>query len=62
METIELTKVFATQVDRHGQPMRCGKTADYVTPDGTIVLGKVVTTYTESIFDAFVVGAKIALS
>mgnify|MGYP003130959695 FL=1 len=41
--------------------MRCGKTADYVTPDGTIVLGKIVTTYTESIFDSFVVGAKIAL-
>ena len=41
--------------------MRCGKTADYVAPDGTIVLGKIVTTYTESIFDSFVVGAKIAL-
>ena len=61
METVELTKVFAVNVDKHGQPMRCGKTADYVAPDGTIVLGKIVTTYTESIFDAFVVGAKIAL-
>ena len=61
METVELTKVFSTQVDRHGQAMRCGKTADYISPDGTIILGKIVSTYTESIFDAFVVGARIAL-
>ena len=62
METVELTKVFATQVDRHGQPMRCGKTADYISPEGIIILGKIVTTYTESVFESFVVGSNIALS
>tara|TARA_R110000765_G_scaffold11477_2_gene36229 strand:- start:45 stop:230 length:186 start_codon:yes stop_codon:yes gene_type:complete len=61
METVDLVFVFPTQVDKHGNAMRCGKTADYIDASGTIVLGKVVSTYTESIFDAFVVGAKIAL-
>ena len=46
METVDLVFVFPTQVDKHGNAMRCGKTADYIDASGTIVLGKVVSTYT----------------
>jgi len=60
MEDLVLAVVFKTVVDKNGTPMRCGKTADYRDASGRIHFGQTVTTYTESIFEHFVVGAKIA--
>ena len=53
---VQLASVFARTEDRHGVPMRVGKTAEYIEErDGTPVLvtGHLVTCYTESIFDSF---------
>ena len=61
MEKLTLATVFSTVIDKNGVAMRCGKTADYRDASGAIHFGKTVTTYTESIFEYFVVGCEVVL-
>lgn len=62
MENLILATVFSTVVDKNGQAMRCGKTADYIDGAGVMHLGAIITTYTEALFDKFIVGLEIAHS
>ena len=60
MENLVLAIVFNTTIDKNGQAMRCGKTADYFDSAGVFQRGIPITTYTEACFDKFVVGLEIA--
>ena len=60
MENLVLATVFSTVVDKNGQSMRCGKTADYIDGAGVLHQGEIITTYSEHCFDDFIVGLQIA--
>ena len=60
MENLVLATVFKTVVDKNGQAMRCGKTADYIDGAGVLQQGEIITTYSEHCFDDFIVGLQIA--